>query len=102
MLKDGKQPLMPQEFKDPCVHFVGFLNRHWRQWHNAVKVFGKPDFVHMAWDTRARREIGVNDTVVFVKGEHDQDVVKHNTSDIVEEKEPPYEHRPQGRNRKVS
>lgn len=96
-LKAGRQPLMPQEFKDPCVHFVGFKDDRW--W-NAIKVFGKPDFVHPAWDTRAQREVGVNDIVVFAKGPHDQPLVKHNTQDYIEV-EPPYEHRPQGRNRKV-
>lgn len=47
----------------PCLHFVGFKDDRW--W-NAVKVFGKPDFVHRIWDMRALREIwDEGDIVVF-------------------------------------
>lgn len=54
---------------DACVHFVGFRDeRYW----NAVRVWGLPDFIHIGWDNRARREIAANDTVVFATGPADQ------------------------------
>lgn len=52
-----------------CVHFVGFRGD---EYHSAVKVFGKPHFIHRGWDLRAQREIGEDDIVVFATGQHDQ------------------------------
>lgn len=37
-----------------CAHFVGF--RDDRCW-SAVRAFGRPDFIHIGWDRRARHEI---------------------------------------------
>jgi hypothetical protein len=47
----------------PCVHFVGF--RDGASYHNAVKVFGLPDFIHRVWDCRAVGDVAPGDTVVF-------------------------------------
>lgn len=64
-----------------ALHFVGFRDdRYW----NAVRVFGLPDFYHMAWDRRARREIAEGDTVVFAQGPADQPTADRNASDIIE------------------
>lgn len=64
------------------IHFVGFRDdRYW----NAVKVWGKPDFFHQRWDTRAKREIADGDTVVFATGSHDQKHSKYNGIDLIEE-----------------
>lgn len=51
-----------------ALHFVGFKNdRYW----NAVRVFGRPDFIHRKWDRRALREIADGDVVLFAnKDEH--------------------------------
>lgn len=49
----------------PCVHFVAFRGE---EYWSAVRVWGRPDFIHMGWDRRARREIGDRDIVVFAKG----------------------------------
>jgi hypothetical protein len=52
-----------------AIHFVGFRDdRYW----NAVRVFGRPTFIHRGWDLRARREIDRDDLVVFADGPHDQ------------------------------
>jgi len=48
------------------VHFVGFKDD---RWHNAVKTFGKPDFIHRRWDYRAAGEICEGDMVVFATGD---------------------------------
>jgi hypothetical protein len=45
-----------------CVHFIGFRDD---SYNNAVKVFGRPDFVHRYYDHRAIGDIAPNDTVVF-------------------------------------
>lgn len=44
------------------VHFVGFKDD---RWHNAVAVWGKPDFVHRFYDRRAVADIAPGDKVVF-------------------------------------
>ena len=66
----------------PCTHFVGFRDdRYW----NAVRVFGRPDFIHRGWDMRARREIDFEaDTVVFATGPHDQAPRLRSFDDITE------------------
>jgi hypothetical protein len=51
------------------VHFVGFRDdRYW----NAVRVFGRPHYIHRGWDLRARREIADGDLIVFADGDNDQ------------------------------
>jgi cation diffusion facilitator CzcD-associated flavoprotein CzcO len=65
----------------PAIHFVGFRDdRYW----NAVKVWGRPSFIHRGWDTRARREIAEVDTVVFANGPHDQEPSVRTFNDIDE------------------
>jgi hypothetical protein len=49
-----------------AVHFVGFKNSF--QLHQAMKVFGKPDFMHRKWDVRAKHEVMANDVAVFATG----------------------------------
>jgi len=63
----------------PAVHFVGFKgDEYW----SAVKVWGKPAFIHRGWDNRAQREIHVSDTVVFATGPHDQKPKKRSFNDV--------------------
>lgn len=64
-----------------CVHFVGFRGE---EYQSAVKVWGKPDYYHLGWDRRARREIAPGDTIIFAKGEHDQAFAARNFDDIRE------------------
>lgn len=49
----------------PCIHFVAFRGE---EYWSAVKVWGRPDFVHIGWDRRALREIGEDDIVIFAQG----------------------------------
>lgn len=49
-----------------AVHFVGFKDD---RVHNAVRVFGRPDFWHRRWDRRAVDEIAEGDVVVFATGD---------------------------------
>ena len=65
----------------PALHFVGFRGD---EWWSAVKIFGKPDFIHPKWDSRARREIAEGDVLVFATGDFDQPVAKHNATDYIE------------------
>lgn len=66
----------------PCVHFVGFRGE---EYWSAVKVWGKPDYYHLGWDRRSRREVAPCDTIVFAKGEHDQPYAPRNFDDILHE-----------------
>ncbi len=50
---------------NPCTHFVGFRGD---EYHNAVKIFGKPDFYHPDFDIRAKADITKGDTVVLANG----------------------------------
>ena len=64
-----------------CVHFIGFRDdRYW----NAVRVFGRPHFIHRWWDKRARREIAPDDIVVFAEGEWTQEPHRFNAPDLDE------------------
>ena len=58
-----------------CIwHFVGFKNdRYW----NAVRAFGKPDFIHRFWDRRAVDEVMPGDIVVFADGDEHQQVQQY-------------------------
>ena len=49
---------------DNTVHFVGFRGD---EYVSAVRVFGKPDFIHRIWDVRAAAEVQPEDTVVFAR-----------------------------------
>lgn len=50
---------------DRAVHFVGFRgDEYW----SAVKVWGKPGFIHMGNDVRMRREMCEGDIVIFANG----------------------------------
>ncbi len=50
----------------PCVHFVGFRGD---EYYRAIRVFGRPDFIHRYWDHRAIGDILDIDTVVFARGD---------------------------------
>lgn len=60
----------------PCLHFVGF-EYPWKpkdeRYVRAVNLFGRPDFIHRRWDTRAQREIADCDTIIFAKGDESQE-----------------------------
>ena len=63
----------------PAIHFVGFRDdRYW----SAVKVWGKPDFIHRRWDKRAQREILESDTIVFAIGDDTQEPANFSGDDI--------------------
>lgn len=65
----------------PAVHFVGFRDdRYW----NAVRIWGRPHFIHRGWDIRARWETADGDTVIFAKGTADDPPNVRNFHDIDE------------------
>ena len=67
--------------KRVIVHFVGFTDdRYW----SAVKIWGRPHFIHRGWDLRALRDIGEDDMVIFAEGEHDQEPRRKSFNDIDE------------------
>lgn len=64
-----------------ALHFVWFRGD---EYPRAVRIWGVPDFIHRGWDRRARREIMAGDTVVFARGEFDQQPADRNFNDIDE------------------
>ena len=63
------------------LHFVGFRNdRYW----NAVRVWGLPDFYHIGWDLRAKRDIAPDDIVIFAKGDEGQEPSRYSYPDLCE------------------
>jgi hypothetical protein len=54
-----------------ALHFVGFKDD---AFNRAVRVFGRPDFVHRHYDRRCLAEIMDGDTVVFASGDDAQPV----------------------------
>lgn len=57
------------------VHFIGFKPTDTDRIANAIRIWGKPDFVHQKWDHRAKSEILNGDVAVFAKGGADEDPV---------------------------
>lgn len=48
-----------------CTHFIGFRGD---AFISAIKVFGRPDFIHRDWDKRAVILIAPGDRVIFAVG----------------------------------
>lgn len=63
------------------IHFVGFRGE---EYHSAVKVWGKPDFIHMGHDNRMRRETASYDTIVTANGYETRLQGRYNYPDMVE------------------
>lgn len=64
---------MPDALR-PALHFVGFRGDEYTR---AVRLFGRPDFIHRHWDARAKfgGETAPCDTIVFAKGDEHQPIV---------------------------
>lgn len=66
-----KQATDGTKYAEPAIHFVGFRDdRYW----NAVKTFGKPDFIHRFFDQRAVAEFASTDIVIFADGDETQTI----------------------------
>lgn len=64
-----------------AVHFIGFRGE---EYWSAVRVWGRPSFIHMGWDRRAQRDIAEGDVVVFARGNADQPIAPYNFPDMKE------------------
>lgn len=53
------------------MHFVRFSDD---RYSNAVKAFGRPDFIHRFWDQRAADEVAPGDVVIFAEGDETQPI----------------------------
>lgn len=62
-----------------AIHFVGFRGD---EWWSAIRIWGRPHFIHIGWDQRAQREIIPGDIVVFAQGDYDQPVSRYNYPDL--------------------
>lgn len=64
-----------------ATHFIGFRDdRYW----NAVRIWGRPGFIHRRWDRRAQRDIADGDLVIFATGDEHQPLGRFNGDDITE------------------
>jgi hypothetical protein len=70
-----------------AVHFVGFRGE---EYNNAVKVYGKPDFIHQHWDERAKTDIAPGDTVVFGPKAREDRVIERPHDDSNQRDDPAY------------
>jgi hypothetical protein len=65
----------------PALHFVGFRgDEYW----SAVRIWGRPDFIHRRWDQRARREISPDDVLIFATGSEADPPSRFNGDDLDE------------------
>jgi len=48
---------------DRCIHYVGF--RTDAEYSSAVKVWGRPDFIHSIHDARMYGDVGPDDIIVI-------------------------------------
>lgn len=71
-----------------CVHFVAFRDEAGREYTNAVRLFGPPDFFHRHWDQRAQRDIADWDVVVFARGTEKDEPSRFNFDDSNEADDP--------------
>ena len=51
------------------LHLVRFKDD---AYFRAIRIFGKPDFIHRFWDARAACEVCENDIVIFAEGDENQ------------------------------
>lgn len=65
----------------PLTHFVGFRGDEYLA---AVRVWGWPDFIHRGWDRRGQRDIAAGDTVVFARGDAEQEPRRQSYDDYRE------------------
>lgn len=62
-----------------CTHFIGFRgNEYW----SAVRIWGRPHFIHRWMDPRAFREIDWHNDIVIFAGTETEDVRPHNAPDV--------------------
>ncbi len=54
-----------QSLHGGALHFVSFRGE---EYWSAVKLWGRPHFVHRGWDVRATTMIDPGDVVVFARG----------------------------------
>ena len=61
----------------PALHFVGFRGD---EYHSAARIWGKPDFIHPAWDRWAQQDMHPLDTLLFARGTETAPVAQSNYS----------------------
>lgn len=65
-----------------ALHFVGFRGD---EFWSAVRIWGRPGFIHRRWDLRARRDIAEGDTIIFATGTEADEPSRFNAPDIEED-----------------
>jgi hypothetical protein len=49
----------------PALHFICFTGE---EYHSAVRIWGRPNFIHRLSDANAKREIAPGDLAIFARG----------------------------------
>lgn len=65
----------------PVVHFVAFRGD---EWWSAVRIWGRPTFIHRGWDRQAKGEIEEGDMVIFARGTEADEPSRWNYPDVDE------------------
>ena len=80
MIGEGRVCQFAPEGK-PALHFVGFRGD---EFWSAVRLWGRPNFIHRKWDQRARREIAPGDVIIFSTGSEADQPSRWNGNDLDE------------------
>lgn len=64
-----------------ALHFIGFRGD---EYVRAIRIFGKPDFIHIGWDRWARQEVVAGDVAVFAKGTFEDEPAAYSYPDLRE------------------
>ena len=60
--------------KQVCTHFFGFRGD---EYNRAVKIWGKPDFIHPVHDRRAYVEIDKDNDILIFANKELQDIISN-------------------------
>lgn len=61
------------------IHFVGF--RHDSEWNSAIRIWGRPDFIHLIHDNRMYGDIGPDDIIIFGSKAHPDKISAYSWQD---------------------
>jgi len=80
-MKTFKAFISENDAEKPKVHFIGF--RDGDRYQRAIRIFGKPDYIHPKWDERAKHggEYANGDIRVFATGSEEDPPSKHSWDD---------------------
>lgn len=73
---------VPASRTPPAVHFIGFRGE---EYWSAVRIWGKPDFIHESHDPRSYQDRASGDVVVFGPKAAPDYIVPYNVDKLAQE-----------------